>query len=500
MGKKVWIIFMLLILWAWGNDADITTSQYMPESYQLFAVNTDTIFMIYRYKTAPDTTYETVMRSTDSGKTWGFYTGLYLPGQLCDYRECDITYFNDTLFVIFPQQHSVAFARFSDSIHYSQPNTSYTYTLDTAFNIKTEIVRYGGDIYFYTAAVSKKGDTTKLVVTRSIDHAGTWETVIERPITTVNSIHMKLLDFDAFALSSDSLKLVPTYSYYDENSNTYAVYSEIWGDTLGPEAYIIHGMAILKITDSNHESACDIMNNMTVWAIKDSGKLFFAYTTDDLNSLNTIEYPYNTDYVELNGIDMVSWSTFLASGFNLSYAGTTTGNINVYFEEITISAGALSFSEPILVSDSGYSSYIFNFSPYVKPRIRNIADISIPYIVWNNDYSHLSGSPPILFFDSTTYRIDGMAISSSVNEQKRKPVVPLKLYASGNTLDISLPQENRKFNVSIIDISGRTVLKRVLQFNNGSATIDITTLKSGVYLISLKNASGKFKGKFVKIE
>ncbi len=347
--------------------------------------------------------------------------------------------------------------------------------------------------------MGKSGDTTIFEVQRSDDHGATWSTIIRRIISYSTSLKLRLLDFEASSIASDSVMFLYVESYHDTTSDDYAVYTEVWVDALSGTPTNITGLFPLKYTGSVIDAAASILGTSIVWAIADTGTLFFAWSTDTGNTVDTMSYPYNDEFSYISGLDIASWYFLWSSGFDLTFIGNSPYGQKVWVQKIYFDGDSISFSEPPgIVSDTTSYTYIFNFSPYYKPRIKYTWNLFIPGIMWHLDYSHLTGSPPCLFYDSTQFYFDYSTYTGIKENKNRKSILSVKI--NGNTLFASSTALKGIAKVKIVDITGRVVANKVATPHNNTVSTDITSLRRGIYFITIETNNIQLKGKFVKME
>ncbi|GEM_PF-3519443 len=503
-------ITMPIILWAWAGDNTITVTQNMPYAYSLTAPSADTIFMAYRSGGA-DSVYQTIMISTDSGKTWQeFYSTAFVDSN--HYYPTEVFYYGDTLCMTYSAPVVDTYGIALDFLPFDGSDTikdTLPLYVDTIMNLRYAMVKNGDSVgYLYISGVVKRGDSTILFVSKGkntqISNTNIMLFYIEKFVNL--NMDLNLADFDAYYVGQDSVMLVFTETV--DTPGYHAVYADVYLDTMGIY-FIPEPLASFKKIKETHESkeavfayTCGMLN----WAILDSVDLYFFYSADKaLSSIDSVEFPYNDNYDEIQMIDMVQWHGLycFTSGFNLSFVGVTPdGNYNVWFSDISIDDDTLAFYRtPVKISDSGYSYYIFNSALYynsLKPRIKDIQNKAIPYIVWNYDYSTWNGV--FLFYDSTAFRIDGYNYYSGIKNHREIYEGKLSIQNTRSRLILSSNLLKGDVQVSILDATGRVVERKTLKGLNGRGTINIKGLKKGVYFVIVKEKSRNLKGKFVKLK
>ena len=70
----------------------------------------------------------------------------------------------------------------------------------------------------------------------------------------------------------------------------------------------------------------------------------------------------------------------------------------------------------------------------------------------------------------------------------------------GNNLYLNLPVANNKIDLTITDITGRSVLKQTLLNPQNSISLDISRFGKGIYFVIVRDGDKLFKKKFIKIK
>ena len=71
----------------------------------------------------------------------------------------------------------------------------------------------------------------------------------------------------------------------------------------------------------------------------------------------------------------------------------------------------------------------------------------------------------------------------------------LVIYPNPVSTELQISGSNVNSNISILDISGKTILTQ----KNVGKTIDVSSLKEGIYFLQLTNSTGTANYKFIKI-
>ena len=502
MYKKLLLVFVPVLLWAWGNDYYIRSIPYMAQSYDILIQSTDNDYHLLRYCEG-DTLIQFLRGSSDSGKTWDIYFSGFGRTNYCKNEDVSLFSMQDSIVVYFPLDglKTFTFIIRDTNIYYPNERTFTINNVDTIINTKFRVIYNSGDWEFYLGGIARNGDTSLLITWRSTDHGSTWEEIIHRAYTTVTDIHTFLLDFDVYRESPDSILIVPTVSYKNQSSENYAVYAEFYRYNLSTNhATLIAPFTPLKITGSYHEATCSIRNDLVAWAIVDTGILYFVWTKDKGANYNSMEYPYQSSFDYISGVDMVPWTLF-SGGFNLAFIGTSGGITNVWYHELFDTGDSINFSTdgPQQVSDSGVYTFLLNSSPYYHPKIRNMNEIANPYITWHVDFSHFGGVPPTFQYDSARFYIDWMTNPTGVKENKQPVTAMLQIKNRNNILELSSDYIHGSTDVQIMDITGRCLIKKRFNGAYKSLNIDIADLKGGVYFVSLKAQNRLLQGKFIKV-
>ena len=99
-----------------------------------------------------------------------------------------------------------------------------------------------------------------------------------------------------------------------------------------------------------------------------------------------------------------------------------------------------------------------------------------------------NGSVSIRVSESPSYLVLGTSVSTAVAEPEAKPVL-FSFAPNPSKSDITLFLKNDTYLVTIYDVLGATVLSKKVE--GESATIDVSALKSGTYLIHVINSAGE---------
>ncbi len=507
INKKYVYALMLLpvLLFAWGEDSYITStnsSQY-PVSYDLVIPNDTMMFCAYEFYDYNNSNLNTfrIYMSQDTGRTWSYLNGFYYNSDSSSlYNEIALDYMYDSLIVFFPSKYLdmayVILLPFADLSAYSLRGP-IVFSMDTVLDIKFQKVYADNIHHLYAMAMGKSADTSLIEVLRSDDNGNTWNSIIRRNISWSSDIALRLLDFAARPYGGDTIELVYAESYTNTSNNDYSIYYEVWRDVISQSPVNISGLHVLKSTGNYRECAVDIHGNMIVWTIVDSYRLYFAWSTDDGNTIQLREYPYNSDFTTIYKIDMVTWYGLWGGGFNLSFVGYDGTDTRVWYQEIIDYDDSIGFSDYRgMVSDSNTYTYLANFSPYYRPRIKNYANLLTPAIMWHNDYYHLVGTPPIPIYDSTQFYIDYMAYTNVAERHVSES--NLKVNLTGDVLKAEVPFRG-KLRVRILDIAGRVTEERVIEAEGNTVSMDISSLKHGIYFMTVEGENRVLKGKFIKL-
>ncbi len=387
---------------------------------------------------------------------------------------------------------------------YQWQNRGFYFDLDSIESAYFTAAKSSGhtpSAYFYVAALGWKGDTVRYVIMRSRDLGASWTTLIDQFVNTNTDRIRKLKSFSSYDYG-DSVKLLLAYEYNDTSNGTYTIYFSSYIDTMGDNLAARASFESIPINGQTHIAA-SLSETMDLIAYTDTGLLKIAYSTDNWATHTTVDYPYNSDYDNINNLDIVKWSVIWSyGGFNLAYSATTAGYIDIFYDEILINStgDSITFNTPVKVSDSSVYTYIFNLSPYYHMKIANRADYNTPYIVWHTDYSHYS--TPIFYYDSTMFFMDYMSNVQIDEKNIAKNGMTSKLITSrnGNMLSISAGKLENIVLTNIIDISGRVIVSKPLQFRKGRANLNINNLKNGLYFVVVKSKNITYRGKFLKIQ
>jgi len=97
---------------------------------------------------------------------------------------------------------------------------------------------------------------------------------------------------------------------------------------------------------------------------------------------------------------------------------------------------------------------------------------------------------------SDTFQIVNTYVTA-INQININDELKVHFNSDYNTLNASLPKStNENYLVSIIDLSGKTLLSKSVKDENGNIQIETGHLKSGIYILSAVNSKDKFNQKF----
>ncbi len=501
MNKRlIAILFLPVLLFAWGNDITITMNRdTLPASYDIAIPNQYTTLFVKRVRYSPENlTRESVFISKDSCKTWQhIYTYQTITPTLTN--RVSIDFLNDSMVLYFPEYNSckvilTSFNTDTDSVFIY----SISLPLDTVMGQMLKIER--NSLHFYISAIGKSQDTTIFVLKRSDDNGSSWHTVLYRPITSSQDINLTLLDFDANARTYDSVYITYLLSYHNKTNDARYIYYETLLDIMNTTPALIKPLTPIKHINSWYDASVSYIKDTLLCAILDTGILYFGYSTTPEDTIHIFEYPFMGDFDNIYSISMTRWIDQFSAGCDVAFVGSYGGISHIFYQKVTLTDSFPYFSPPIQVSDSPIYTYYLNPSPYYTPRIKNRYNLLYPSIVWHRDYASISGDPPLFLYDSTRFYIDFLSnVGINMNRNNNYPT-PLSISIKGTRLVASSPFLDNTVNLRIINLEGRIVLDRVIQSNKNSIQLDISRLKNSVYFILIQTKDNTvLKGKFAKI-
>ncbi|MEX1189363.1 MAG: T9SS type A sorting domain-containing protein, partial [Bacteroidia bacterium] len=168
-----------------------------------------------------------------------------------------------------------------------------------------------------------------------------------------------------------------------------------------------------------------------------------------------------------------------------------TGNSHDYSYEIIDRVLTVTFN-PIILPDS--TTNLEESIGYIRFAIKQNEDNPNNYVVANFADIYFDFNPPIR--TNTEIRTIGeVALNNSeLLSTDRLKVFPVP---ASEYVQVQLPIEtNEEFNLTVYDLSGRTI--KFIQVNSNLSSINISNLNSGIYFIEANTISGKtFTNKFI---
>lgn len=498
--KKIMLVILIpMVLWAWNRDIYVATHRdTIPISYD-FVVPTDSeMYMVIRYV---DTSrnYTKILYTTDYGAHWNILPNSFSFGGSPIIMPVNLAYYEDTLYFLKPYRTYFAFVAKAMHSDMLDLNRGYSPTnLDSMESALLTVAKgQGHPPYFYVVALGWKDTFVTYIILRSEDFGLTWHNVYTDNFSTHTEIYRHLTSFSSYDYG-DSVRLIFAYTYQDTSHNTY-VFMNVLTDTLGDTLVRDVGFYGIR-TQTLAQVATEALSGMEVIAYTDSGKLYFKYSADNWATVKELVYPYNNNFDYIYTVDMVRWNTYIYSGLNIAYAASYMGQTYVYYQEMYATSDSIyCHNDPVLVSDTTFSTFYLNLPSYYRPRIKNFADVAGPYVLWHNDYTHSVN--PYIFYDSTKFYIDYMTNNLITHSNAQKGVdTQLTLSLRDNTLYLFSPDLKGPASLTIVDITGRAITRKVVVFKEGTSLFPVYSLRKGIYFIIIRKGTTILKKKFVKLQ
>ena len=196
-------------------------------------------------------------------------------------------------------------------------------------------------------------------------------------------------------------------------------------------------------------------------------------------------------------------SSFFSYGFDFFYAG-----YNINYSEIVVDSVNYIDGKKIIYFPSIIATYMENTSekqlllkfvegvgPLFGPAVESgfigrLAHHTILLCLHKDD--------TLTFMTNPAIGCEQMGGAPLGIDEHNKQKLELSLNSSNTELRIELPEdiENSNGVLRILDISGRTLYSNMV--NSNTQTINISSFKSGVYVVDFRNARYNLSGKFVK--
>jgi len=497
MLSKVKVLVFLLIpvlLWGWGDDVEITTlhtSDYQyPVTYDIVWPDDTLMFAAIAYN---DTIYGYVYSyiSTDQGQTWSSFSAYYWPSQR-KIKSIDLEFYGDTLYTLWLMENgalllqgrSFTVGRWSSILNIS----------DSTVSAFLEIAERDGNPIFYVATTEATADVDSFTIYKSADYGATWNVVINEGVIRDNYVRT-VCDFD-FTTKSDTILLYYTYERVNTTSNDHNIWTNVYkDDPSGNVTYGFQGAISFDGTLDIKYPSLTALGNYVVCLYEANGDILYSYSTDyGENFTQDIAFPFNT-------ADSTEWAPYARwwqllsdRGYNIIYIRDN----NLYYVETQIVADTISWGTPVLVSRriDYYFIYLFNYS--YRPKLVNMYNVATPAVIWNLDYYHYSWPYPL--YDSTKFYTDNM-IATGVGEIAiNKPLnIKVNTFAANNLhLEFSTPVD-RNIKLFIFDVQGRKVKESVIAKGTQEISLDVHTLKPGIYFLRIRDRQATGTRKFIKV-
>ena len=175
-------------------------------------------------------------------------------------------------------------------------------------------------------------------------------------------------------------------------------------------------------------------------------------------------------------IDLMSFeSTALKTGVNISWK--TASEINNDYFILEKSTDAYSFEEVARMSGAGNSNNVLSYEFYDN----NLSNEVIYYRLTQVDYDGKSETFPVIAVRAMQETI---LIDNIYTEQGQ-----LNIQVAGSS--------NNEVNVSVIDITGKTLINDKVSLSNSLISMDISSFSRGIYFAIIQNGEERIVKKFV---
>jgi len=500
MWSKVKVLVLLLIpvlLWGWGNDILISTthaSNYQtPVSYDMVWINDTLMFSAIAYNDTT-TAYVVYYKSTDAGASWDSVNFWY--GSDLQVSSIDLEYYGDSLYTLWVLTNGDIAITNIDFNGWGW--VSYYNSTDSTINAFLEIADRSGSPIFYIATTEATADVDSFTIYKSTDYGTTWNTVVNEAILR-GDYERTIRDFD-FVIKSDTILLYYTYERKDTTSNDHNIWTNVYkDDPSGNVTYGFQGAISYDATLDTRYPSLTALGNYVVCLYEANSDIFYSYSTDyGVNFTCDIAFPFNTADSTEWAPYAKWWNLFISYGFNVIFLREN----NLYYVETVIDADTISWGSPVLVSDQHTPAYylmsLFNYS--YRPKLVNRYNVATPTVIWNTDYASYVPYPPYFIYDSTAFYTDNM-LAVGIGEITTKKALNFKVntFAMNNLhLEFSTPVD-RNMKVLIFDVQGRKVKETEIVKGMTNVTLDVHTLKPGIYFLRVKDDRMMETRKFIKI-
>ncbi len=193
------------------------------------------------------------------------------------------------------------------------------------------------------------------------------------------------------------------------------------------------------------------------------------------NSVDGGEKAFTTGAAGLP-IDLMSFESIaLSTGVNISWK--TASEINNDYFILEKSSDAYSFEEVARMSGAGNSNNVLSYEFYDN----NLSNEVIYYRLTQVDYDGKSETFPVI----------------AVRAMQETIIID-NIYTEQGQLNIQIAgSSNNEVNVSVIDITGKTLINDKVSSSNSLISMDISSFSRGIYFAIIQNGEDRIVKKFV---